>query len=260
MRPTDFGTEAFPLRASKLPALLRCPRGALIEMMAESDSGPAADTGSAVHLAVAEFHRNRGDVAAAIKAMIDNLKEYPLADLGTAEGHFRCYAKDPRNAEARVILCEERICVRLPAPEGDTPATEIVINGTLDQVREEGGSLTVWDVKTGGMLEGIDMLPYHAAQLAAYQVGATLALARPVNRAGVIRTRDYLKTDRKKQPKPGPVFWQGPWSLADAKLILEHVRQVVGDIRRGQIAVAPSAENCRYCPAGNVANCLRRAF
>lgn len=246
-----------PLRASELPQLLRCPRSALLKRMSEEESGQAADTGSAVHKAVAAFHTySKKDVAAALKAMQQHLPEYPLADLGTAEMHFRLYAKDPRNAEAKVILCEEKVKVTLKAPEGHSEAVEI--HGTLDQVRDEGGRLVVCDVKTGGSYEGDEMLSYYAAQLAAYQVGAANHLHQHVSAACIIRTRDYLKTDRKKQPKPGPVFWFASWTWNDCLLLLEEVRRVVGDVRSGRIATIPSPDNCRWCPGGGVGNCLRR--
>jgi RecB family exonuclease len=246
-----------PLRASELPMLLRCPRSLLLKHLAEDTSGQAADTGSAVHKAVAALHTHaKSDVAAALKAMEQHLPEYPLADLGTAEMHFRLYAKDPRNKEAKVILCEEKIKVTLQAPEGHSEAVEI--HGTLDQVREEGGRLVVCDVKTGGSYEGDEMLSYYAAQLAAYQVGAAKRLGKHVASSCIIRTKDYLKTDRKKQPKPGPVFWNASWTWNDSLALLDEVRRVVGDVRSGRISTIPSPDNCRWCPGGGIGNCLRR--
>src|SRR5690348_15014108 len=104
-----------PLRASALPSLLRCPRGEVLKLLGEDEAGQAADTGSAVHFAAKMFHTQaRGDVAAALKAMAENLPEFPLADLGTAEAHFRLYAKDRRNQQAKIILCEEKISLTLP--------------------------------------------------------------------------------------------------------------------------------------------------
>jgi len=253
----DFGTAEQPIRASRLPALLRCPLGAVLEMLGESEGGPAADTGSAVHYAARALHTEaKRDVAAALEAMREHLPDYPLADMGTADQHFRACARDPRNADANVVLCEEKIVVSLPAPEGDS--SPVVITGTLDQVREARGVLTIWDIKTGGSYEGPEMLAYHAVQLMAYQVGASLLLKRDVAAAGVIRTRDYLKTDRSRKPKPGPVFWSASWTLADAREMMDQVRRIVGDIRMGNVRVSPSAENCKWCPGSGVANCLPR--
>jgi len=224
-------------------------------MIGEDSGSPAADTGSAVHKAAAAFHQQK-DFAAAMRVMRDSLPEYPLADLGTAEQQFRYYHGDPRNSEANVILCEQKVRLTLAPPEGDT--TPITITGQTDQVREARGVLTVWDIKTGGVMEGDEMLSYAAAQLAAYQVGASVLLGRKVAGAGIIRTKDYLKQDKNKDPKPGPVFWHAPWTYEDAVVLLDEVRRIVGEIRRGHCRVSPSAENCRYCPAASVANCLTR--
>jgi len=252
-----FGSETCPVRASRLPALLRCPLNAVLEMLGENSSGPAADTGSAVHKAAAAYHTTaKRDVAASLAEMRTFLPEYPLADLGTAEQQFRHYAADPRNQEANVVLCEAKVTVVLSPPEGDT--TPIEIHGRLDQVREYRGVLTVYDIKTGGVMEGDEMLSYAAAQLAAYQVGASELLGKRVASACIIRTKDYLKTGRKKTPKPGPVFWSASWVYEDAVALMEEVRRIVGEIRRGHCRVSPSAENCRYCPGAGVANCLGR--
>lgn len=230
----------------------------MLKLLGEDEAGQAADTGSAVHYACKALHTSaKGEVAAALKAMAEHLPEFPLADLGTAEAHFRLYAKDPRNKDAKIILCEEKISLTLSPPEGDTSPVEII--GTLDQVRDDGGRLVVCDIKTGASAgEGDDMLNYYAAQLAAYQVGASQLLKQHVAGACIIRTRDYLKTDRKKQPKPGPVFWYASWTYQDSVALLENVRRVVGDVRSGRIHTAPSAENCRWCPGGGIGNCLGR--
>lgn len=257
MRVEVFGTEERPIRASRLPSLLRCPLGAVLEMIGEDAGNAAADTGSAVHRAARAYHTDaRRDFAAAMAAMRAHLPEYPLADLGTAEEHFRQYARDPRNSGANVVLCEERIVLTLPPPEGDSAS--VIITGTLDQVRESRGVLTLYDIKTGGSLEGEDMLASYTPQLMAYQVGASAKLGRSVTSAAIIRTRDYLKTDRQRRPKPGPVFWHAGWTLADAVEMMEQVRRIVGEIRRGNVRVSPSAENCRWCPGAGVSNCLPR--
>src|SRR4051812_23628872 len=55
----DFGSAARPLRPSQLGHLVLCHwRGLARELdMLDNDSGKAADTGSAVHFAVAAYHR-----------------------------------------------------------------------------------------------------------------------------------------------------------------------------------------------------------
>jgi len=199
---------------------------------------------------------SKQNLADALKAMKEHLPEYPAADLGAAEQQFRHYASDPRNQHAKVLLCEAKVSFALAPPEGDT--SPVYIRGTLDQVREENGYLVLCDIKTGGSMEGAEMLDSYAAQLAAYQLGAWQVLGRKVSRACVIRTKDYLKTDRQKRPKPGAVFWYASWSVEDAQRLMDEVRRVVGDIRKGVLRATPSAENCRWCPGGGVANCLGR--
>lgn len=248
-----FGDKEHPLHCSQLAALIACPLQACLKMIdGRDESGAAADTGSAVHLAAQAFHTNAGgDVRLSIGVMRAGIKKFPQADLDAAEQQFQRYAADPRNTGAKVIGCEMPLSFTLPPAESDPTKAEIYIVGTADQIREENGQISVWDIKTGKRLEGRDMLDYHAVQLAAYQYGAGLALARPVRRAGVIRTQDYMKRT------PGPVFWEAPWSASDVLRILDGVRHVVAAIRAGCCYAGPGGE-CKWCPQMGVANCLSR--
>lgn len=252
----SFGSESNPLRASGLPSLLRCPWGSILQRL-EDGSGPAADTGSAVHKAAFFWHQDaRRDTAEAMKRMTEHLPEYPLADLGAAEEQFRHYARDPRNIEAETILCEREVRLTLAPPEGDT--SPVVLIGHPDHVRIDGSGLILCDIKTGGTLEGAEMLDYYAPQLCTYQVAVSRLLGRQVNGVRIIRTKDYLKKDRQKRPKPGIVHWNASWTYSDALHLLDMIRAEVGRVRRGEIRVSPSAEACRYCPGGGIANCLTR--
>jgi len=218
----------------------------MISLALESDAGQAADTGSAVHMAARAFHTGcKGDVSASLEVMRRSLPKFPLADLGAAEQQFRCYAKDPRNKEAEIILCEAEHKIEV--------APTIWVQGTLDQVRQERGGLVVDDIKTGGAYEGADMLPYHAAQLSAYMLMASDLLGERVRRCRIIRTKDYLKA------RPGPVFWEASWDYDSACRILEQVVAEVIRMRSNQVRITPSAEQCKYCPAGSLQNCIRRA-
>ena len=100
------------------------------------------------------------------------------------------------------------------------------------------------------------MLDGHCLQLAAYQLGASELLGEPVREAGVIRTKDYLKTDRARNPKPGPVFYEAPWSYADVPLLLSAVARRVAEVRSGQVSPTPG-EDCKWCIG--IANCSRIA-
>lgn len=239
----DVGTPRMPLRASYLTRLVRCPMSGIIAMMEDQGSGPAADTGSAIHAAAAAWHTVANkDTSAALRVMRAGLAKYPFADLDAAEGTFRYYAQDPRNQEARVILVEEKVEIRLQPAEDDPTQEEILIFGHVDQVREEDhGELAVVDIKTGKFHDGPSMLTEHCLQLSAYQLGASAKIGKPVRKARIIRTNDYLKRT------PGPVFWSAAWRMSDCVALLDCVRNVVATLRRGQPYIVPTAEACRFC-------------
>lgn len=250
MKRPKFGTADAPLRSSYLPQLLSCPYSAVLKMEAtDRDGNRAADTGSAVHMAARAFHTlARKDARLSIGVMREAVAKYPLADLKIAEQEFQWYAADPRNAEAEaeVVLVEKEITFTLPPSEEDETQAEIVVMGTVDQVRREASGLYVWDIKTGARLQGADMINDHALQLAAYLLGAEQLLGEPVRGAGVIRTKDYA--DRK------PVFWRAPFSRKDARSMLDGVRRVVAAVRAGRAWGNPG-EHCRWCPMQSPANC-----
>ncbi len=214
----------------------------------EREGNEASQTGDAVHLAARAFHREaKGDLRIAIGVMREGLSSYPQADLKRAEQHFRRYAEDPRNAQAEVIYCEEKISIKLDPSEADPTQTQIHIRGTLDQVRRDASGESVWDIKTGRAVYGKQMTAQHAAQLAAYQVGASQLIGRPIQRCGIIRTEDYVTN--------GPVFWEAPWNYRDALRMLDGVKHVVALLRSGKVWAAPGGQ-CRFCPQQSIANCV----
>jgi len=216
----------------------------------EDHSGKAADTGSAVHAAVHAWHLTSHNGPAAVDAMRALAPaKFPLADCDEAARLLAFYAEDERNQEATVVLLEQSVQVTLPPTDDDPTGQPIVISGTLDQVREERGVLSLWDIKTGSMHRGLEMVHEHALQLAVYQLGAARVLGRPVARAGVIRIRDYPARI------PQPVFWAAPWTLDQLPLLLDAVREQVARIRRGIVAAGPGS-HCSWCPAGGLNSCL----
>jgi hypothetical protein len=245
-----IGTEGCALRASSLPELMRCPWTWVAKMfaIAEDSAGAAADTGSAVHHAAAVWHDTK-DVAAAVSSMKANLNKFPFANVESAAEQFFLYSKDPRNS-GPIILCEKEVRLSLPAHETDKTQAPILIVGHLDQVRRVNGRLAVYDIKTGSP-EGPEMLANHAYQLAAYQLAAAVLCGEIVPGAWVIRTKDYLKK------KPGPVFWQAPWSHRQLGVFTDAIRRRVAAIRNGDIDAIPG-ESCRWCPFGNVGACTER--
>lgn len=255
---TTFATRAKPLRASSLPKLVACPLGCLMSLVdEESVAGQAADTGSAVHMAARAWHTLCGkDTRAALAVMQGALGQYPQADLDSAAEQFQWYAKDPRNQEAEIILCEAQVTVAIPPCEDDPTEEEVCIVGHVDQVRKEGNNLIVWDIKTGKRLYGLDMLNEYAFQLVGYQLAAEGALKQPVKGAGIIRTQDYLMKARdRRTPNPGPVFWKAPWRYRDLPGITRAITRVVSMIRQGKLYIGPG-EHCRWCKLGGVGNCV----
>lgn len=242
---SNFGGAARPLRASQLHVLVSCTWRGVAEMLnlERGESGPAADTGSAVHFAVAQFHRGAGEVRAAAD-MRGALAAFPLADLDEAERIFGRYFADPRNRNADILAIEQKIEVILPAwIEGEPP---IVIHGTLDQVRRVDGVLEVWDLKTGNR-DGQYMQQMHAYQIAAYSLG--FPGARP---GGYIRTKGYF-TRGAALPSPHGVFI--PACIPDPMGCLDAVRLAVSLIRSGNVTAHPG-DVCGYCPMSAVEFCL----
>src|SRR5688572_30748388 len=109
---SEFASQSNPIRCSAIPKLFQCPFRAVMEFMAicdEDTSGPAADTGSALHHAIALWHKQGTEVKEAIRQMREALPTFPLADLDDAERQFLHYCLDPRNRTAKIVACEEPI-------------------------------------------------------------------------------------------------------------------------------------------------------
>lgn len=247
-----FGSAERPLRASSLPKLVGCPLSLVHKVMFDDDKGgKAADTGSAMHKAAAAWHINGHDIPASLAEMIDKKGEYPLADMTEAARIFQRYCEDIRNIQAKTILVEEKVEIILPPSPEDKTGKEIVITGTLDQVREyPGGDLALVDIKTGESMDGGEMLMYYAMQQALYQVGAAKKLSRRVRAAFILRTRDYFK-----RGGPGPVLYEAPWTDTQAAEMLDGLRLLVASIRNGVVHVSPGLD-CFRCHLNNPSVCL----
>lgn len=240
---SKFGTDEMPLRASALGGLVRCAWSAVLRAMDEQGlSSQAADTGSAVHHAAAVFHGpGKGDALAAVEAMRAGLSLFPFADLDDAERIFQAYAADERNRSADVVWVERRVAIRLHPAANDPTKKEILIHGTLDQLRRVDGQYVLCDIKTGKP-SGWEMLHQYAHQQAAYQVGATQLLGEPVRKSCIIRTADYFK-----KGGAGPVLWHAPWGLPGCYALLEKVRHVVANIRAGHVSLCAGDHCTKYC-------------
>ncbi len=245
----DFATSKYPLRASRLPALVECAwRQAFMFLGLLSDSsGPAADTGSATHEAVKEWHRGSG-IEPSVTAMRGRIQLYPSADLADAEAMFRLYTKDERNKTAKLRFVEEKVEFQLPAVD---PAQEAIhVIGTLDQVREQPDGLYLYDVKTTKK-DGWSIMLHHTMQVAAYCIGAAKKLGQPVHPGALILTRKYKGS---KPPWPG-VFFHYPFRYEDCLQVLDSVRAAVHNVRAGLAGIGPG-EWCSHCPAGGIDRCV----
>lgn len=247
MRGLDtFGDAKHPLRASQLPILMSCPwRLAMVHLEeAAGDSGQAADTGSAVHKAIEAWHAG-ADSTAALDTMRKAVKEFPLADFGEAEKHFRPYTQDPRNISAVVVAAEMPVSFDL----GDG----VHVQGRLDQVRLHGGRLVTIDFKTG-QPDGADMLDDHLYQQAGYAFGASLKLGKTVVPGAILRTRGY-RVRQVKQVDPPGVFWWYSLTSADVIALMRAVKAQCLAVRRGEMHASPGKQ-CRWCPAHSFLNCV----
>lgn len=236
-----FATEKVPLHASGVGALLACPWRVVMEMYAEGegDSGAAADTGSAMHRAAAEFHRGK-EVAACLEVMRGYNHLYPKADLVDAATMFLTYARDPRN-RVPTVLVEQQIDFGIKAHASDPTQEDISVTGTVDQVREENSRCAVWDIKTSKR-DPLEILHESMFQAACYCIGASILLGREVHPGGIIMPRRY------RSDATGPTHWPFVWKLSDIPAILEPVRLVVAAVRRGEVWHTPNA-NCKWCIA-----------
>jgi RecB family exonuclease len=250
-----FASEQHPLRASRLYWFMCQMRFALDHLgyFDRDAGGVAAQTGSLTHAGIQAWHEHGRDIEEALRAMRAAVPQFPAAEPAEAQSNLLHYTRDPRNQAAKVVATELRVTLRLPGPTGD-----IVIRGTLDQIREDQDSVwRVYDVKTGGEQKSAEDMVYEAAmQVAAYAVGATVHFGRPVEPGCVIWTRGYRRRGVDPAAAPGGVFLPFNVSLTQAEALLDGVRQLVAAVRRGEPAFGPGSW-CNICPAGGLRHCLR---
>lgn len=259
MKPSElplFATDAFPLRPSKLDILGRCSMQAIFDEI--DTSNMAADTGSAVHAMAHAFHQTpqgAQQIVEAMRALDAALVKFPFADRHEAELHFTPYSLDPRNSFAVIVASEIPVTVRIPPHRIDHTKRDIIINGTLDQIREENGVLNVVDIKTGKP-SGYEMVHNYAYQQAAYLLGAKQA-GYNVRGAFLLRTWGY-RARNAELPSPAGVFWAMPYLIDDIGILMSKIALNVALIRAGEIDFGPGA-HCTYCPHGGLHGCIPKA-
>lgn len=237
-----FATEDFPLHPSALRLLVDCPwRLVMIYLdTPDGESGPAADTGSAVHAAARALHDGK-EVAESLGIMSAKLADYPRADLVDAADLFLKYSSDPRNRGAQVVLNEHPINFQIAAAPEDPTGEPLIFVGRVDQVRKMD-RFRVFDIKTSKM-DPMELLHESLYQMAAYCVGASVKLGERVDPGALILVRKYKHTDHAE----APVFWEFPWTFHDCEQILDVIRRRVAEVRKGILYHNPKANTCRWC-------------
>lgn len=259
MKLINFGTAQMPLRPSSLDALIRCPLSIALQLIdsIESTSGPAADTGSLTHAAVAAWHLNDRKLEVGLAAIRDSLPKFPLGDPQDAERFFRCYVEDPRNNIAEVFAVEQKVKCVIDADPDDPTGEPIHIQGTLDQIRIEDGVPKIFDLKTGSP-EGWVMLHTYAFQQSAYTIAASQTFGFEAQPGALIRASGWRKRGVDPSSAPPGVFFYMPWSLEDCYRLMKVVAAKVAEVRRMKVAPNPG-HHCSFCPIGGLDTCLPRS-
>lgn len=239
-----YATSSDRVRCSSLATLARCP-GLHMDQHDEVPGGfkPAADTGSAVGRMIQLYHEGSTPGDAIAQAGRECSEKFPAADLEGAATRALRYMRDERNPPKIASHCELEVDLVLPGWEGEP---DVHLRGHLDQIREgQDGRLYVWDVKDGAP-QGQDLVLGYAWQLSAYALGATAKLGRPVLPGGIIRTKGYDVARAAADPSVCSVFFSAPWSLDQARAMLDNVVFMVHLIRKGLVVRTPGS-HCSWC-------------
>ena len=251
----SYGTPEVPIRCAAIPTLIRCPARVILEVleMTPRTSGKAADTGTAAHYAVSQFHMG-ATAKEAVAAMKLAAADFPFADIEEAQSLFTAYSEDTRN-QVPVAYVEKKVYLTLDPHPWDSTGTPIHVEGTTDQVRLESGVYRVWDYKTGSP-GGWEMLHDYAYQLAAYTLATRQTLGIDAHPGGIIRGRGYFnRGTRRPETSPDGVFFPCPMSVDQCIMMMERLKLVVAGIRAGAPMYGPG-DHCRYCPHGGLGQCL----
>lgn len=264
-----IATEEYPLRASALPRINECPASVFLQQAfwIETDEnepgGESAQTGNLMHAGAADYHRlkmldptasEEARKEVGLKALEAARAKFPGGDVRRAKKHYEAYVADPKNQEAQVIRCEEKVRCKLPPAPFDPTGQPVVIRGTLDQLRLVDGVLQVFDIKTGKMYYGFKALDHYMTQQAAYveaakQTWGELYKGTPIEPGALICTEGYVSTSASQ------VYWWHKWSYDDIPLILQNVVNQVAAARMQRLGFTPSSDACRWCEHKNFSNC-----
>ncbi len=240
----EFGSDARPLRPSKLSDFLSCPMQVVLTQN-EDGNKVAADTGSLVHAAAHAYHTTKESeaerIAAGQAALLAAREKFPQGDEAKAIEIFRSYSLDQANVYADVVHSELPVRLTLPADPGDPTGKPVVIAGTLDQIRREGGKLLVCDIKTGSFHAAHEAVFAHMIQQAVYVLAARETLGEDFLPGYLIMTAGYARIR-------GTVRVDNVFTVEQARDLVLTVPLFVAAVRRGDAVFRPGIEACKFCP------------
>lgn len=238
----------------------------------DSEGGPAAQTGSLMHVGAAEFHTAKGNfeqkVRAAWQAIANARDKFPLADPDEVRLFLTPYMNDLRNQRAAFATIKHGPRAGEPAvemqveftlqPHSLDPIKEpIHVQGTLDQIRiDERGRYCVHDIKTGKPTAW-HMIHDYAVQQAAYTYAAmqTYPEKQWVS-PKLIRCYGYRERNA-VLPCPDGVFVSIPYTVEHIPVLLDTVALGVALVRMGEVHANPGS-HCTYCELEGILGCMRR--
>jgi hypothetical protein len=237
-----FGSKDKPVRASSTPTLFQCSKAFWIKSMGEFESSEAADTGSMVHLGIQIFHalgEGKETEIAAQAAIHKSVDQYKHGNTDEAISQFKSYVKRERqDRRGKVIFGEQKIRLTIAPHESDTTGEEIVIDGTVDQIRQAGEWYYVNDIKTGQQA-GANMVQMYLPQLACYMAMAMQQLKTEKVKAFILRTRDLISSRN-------PFYWPMPLTPSKVDAVLDTIAYKIAVIRNGVLDITPG-KHCDYC-------------
>lgn len=262
-----FATEAYPLRISGLTMLKACDgagylswRENLLTLPEDRMSSEAADTGTAVGMAVELWHRDRHARTDDIMARVARASAegegaarppFAAARLGDAERVLALYRVDPRNVAAEVPewSLEAEVRLTLPPHELDPTGAPIVFVGHLDQIRVERATLWHWDLKHSSY-GGRDLVAQYSWQQIGYAYAIEQTFGRRAGWGGIIRTTGYLVkgAGKTKSAAECDVFFPASLRRQETDAVLNGVRLTVAMIRAGALVLRPGS-HCGWCSA-----------
>lgn len=244
----NFGTESCPIRPSTIGVILGCSwrRVAVLAGYAMDEDKQAAQTGSLMHLGIAEWHKSGQKMSAKEVYDIINkgMSTFPLADAMDAKLMAQTYMRHEINRNAKCVHVEQGVTFRVPPADHDKTQKEIVIEGTLDQVRltadsihKEGDRLFVWDIKTTKFPPN-RVIPNYLLQLAAYAFAASQTFNEDIEMGGFIFPRLMLKDNYGFIPaRVNKAYFHSAFRTLANK---------IAEIRNGHISNTPG-DVCTYC-------------